>query len=92
MADRKPAMQMDPPADDETGYTKKALHLAGERVPFNQQLDAGLYEKVRAMSFFEDERIADILERVLSREIEEREAQRGESYEILPPFRVKRGK
>lgn len=51
-------------------------------------LDAGLYEKLKAMHFYDSIGIADVVNDAVRRAIAKLEAERGEPYEVPPPLRI----
>lgn len=89
---KKPKIKLE--LEDDAGFEESQVENEKKRsrVPFSTRLDAGLYEKLRALSFWEDLQIADFLEPLLRQGIEQMEEQRGEAYEVLPPHQVNEDK
>lgn len=91
MAD-KPAIDFDTgggadDADFEESYLQE--HTERERVKFNTQLRADLYEKLRAAAFWlEEESITDLVEAAVRNHIKELEDEQGEPFEVLSPHEV----
>lgn len=59
-----------------------------KRVPFSTTLNAGLYEKLKAIHFYEDIRISDIINQAVERAVEELEDRRGEKYSVPEPLEI----
>lgn len=63
-------------------------HAERSRVPFSTTLNAGLYEKLKAIHFYEDIRISDIINEAVERAVDELEDRRGESYDVPEPLKI----
>jgi hypothetical protein len=77
-------------SEEDAGFDEEQLERESERsrVPFSTSLDAGLYEKLKAMHFWDDVRIADVVNEAVRRAIAEMEAERGEPYDVPGPLRI----
>jgi hypothetical protein len=62
------------------------------KVAFGNILNAGLFEKLKAMCSVEDVTITTVLHRGLRHEIEQEEAMRGEPYIVYPPHQIDESK
>lgn len=71
-------------------YDAGQLERASERsrVPFSTTLDAGLYEKLKAINFYDKHRIADIVNQAIREKIDALEERRGESYDVPEPLQI----
>ena len=74
-------------------YDAGQLERASERarVPFSTTLDAGLYEKLKAINFYDKHRIADIVNQAIGEKIDALEEQRGEAYSVPGPLQIDDG-
>lgn len=59
-----------------------------KRVPFSTTLNAGLYEKLKAIHFYEDVSISDVINQAVERAVNELEERRGESYSVPEPLKI----
>lgn len=76
---------------EDAGFEKSYLqsHTERSRVKFNTRLRADLYEKLRAASFWlDDKTITDLVEDAVRRYIEDLEEEREEPFKILDPHRI----
>jgi len=69
--------------DDETSE-----YADRKRVPFSTTLNAGLYEKLKAIHFYEDIKISDIVNEALRMAVDQMEEQRGESFDVPTPLKI----
>jgi hypothetical protein len=93
MSSEKPKLSLDSADEDqsqENPYDTDQIERASERsrVPFSTTLDAGLYEKLKAINFFDDEQIADIVNQAVREKIRQLEGQRGEEYDVPKPLQI----
>lgn len=72
--------------DDETSE-----YADRKRVPFSTTLNAGLYEKLKAIHFYEDVKISDIVNEALRMAIDQMEEKRGESFDVPGPIKIDEG-
>jgi hypothetical protein len=77
-------------SEDDAGFDDEQLERESERnrVPFSTSLDAGLYEKLKAMHFYDNIGIADVVNEAVRRAIAEVESERGEPYDVPGPLRI----
>lgn len=76
---------------EDAGFEDSYLqdHTERSRVKFNTRLRADLYEKLRAASFWlDDKTITGLVEDAVRKYIQELEEEREEPFEILPPHQV----
>lgn len=59
-----------------------------KRVPFSTTLNAGLYEKLKAIHFYEGVRISDIINQAVERAVNELEERKGEGYDVPSPLKI----
>ena len=69
--------------DDETSE-----YAARKRVPFSTTLNAGLYEKLKAIRFYEGVKISDIVNEALRIAVDQLEEQREEPFDVPGPLKV----
>ena len=71
-------------------YDAGQLERASERsrVPFSTTLDAGLYEKLKAINFYDKYRIADIVNQAIREKINALEEERGQAYDVPEPLQI----
>ena len=60
-----------------------------EKTQFNTNLPVSLVEKLRAMAFYEQRNMNDIVAETLALRVAREEAERGEPYDVLPTHRVR---
>jgi hypothetical protein len=93
MSRDKPKLSLGSAGSDQEGsslYDPKQIEEASERnrVPFSTILDAGLYEKLKAASFFDRIKIADIVNDAVREKVQALEDRRGEAYSVPEPLRI----
>jgi hypothetical protein len=69
--------------DDETSE-----YADRKRVPFSTTLNAGLYEKLKAIRFYEGVKISDIVNEALRIAVDQLEEQREEPFDVPGPLKV----
>ena len=74
----------------EAGYDERQIEEASERkrVPFSTILDAGLYEKLKTMAFYNEGSIADLVNEAIRRALREKETERGAPYRPPAPLQI----
>jgi hypothetical protein len=77
-------------SEDDAGFEEEYLqeHTERDRVKFNTQLRADLYEKLRAAAFWTEKSITDLVEAAVRAHIQNLEDERDEPFEVLNPHRV----
>jgi hypothetical protein len=75
---------------DQNPYDQEQIERASERsrVPFSTTLDAGLYEKLKAAHFYDNHRIADIVNQAIREKVAEIENRRSEPYDVPGPLQI----
>lgn len=63
-------------------------HSQRDKVPFSTVIRPGLYERLRAASFWEGTSIAELTGQAVASYLKVMEDQRGKPYEVLPPHRI----
>ena len=77
------------PEDESPSYDNSQINDADrKRVPFSTTLNAGLYEKLKAIHFYEDIKISDIVNEALRMAVDQMEEQRGESFDVPTPLKI----
>lgn len=77
------------PTYDDSQITDETDEYADrKRVPFSTTLNAGLYEKLKAIRFYEDLKISDIVNEALRMAVEQMEEQREEPFDVPEPLKV----
>lgn len=86
----KPQINFDTGGEEDAGFEEEYLqeHTERERVKFNTRLRADLYEKLRAVAFWTDYTITELVEAAVRSQIRRLEDERGEPFEILEPHRI----
>lgn len=74
--------------DDSQIEEETSDYAKRKRVPFSTTLNAGLYEKLKAIHFYEDIRISDIVNQAVERAVDELEERRGEDYSVPDPLKI----
>ena len=74
--------------DDSQIKEETRSYAERKRVPFSTTLNAGLYEKLKAIHFYEDIRISDVINQAVERAVNELEDRKGESYSIPEPLKI----
>lgn len=74
--------------DDSQIEEETSSYAERKRVPFSTTLNAGLYEKLKAIHFYEDIRISDIINQAVERAVDELEDRRGEDYSVPEPLKI----
>lgn len=74
--------------DDAQIEEETSQHGDRKRVPFSTTLNAGIYEKLKAIHFYEDIQISDVVNEALRVAVEQLEERRGEPYDIPGPLRI----
>lgn len=82
------------PEDESPSYDNSQIndetseYADRKRVPFSTTLNAGLYEKLKAIHFYEDIKISDIVNEALRMAVDQMEEQRGESFDVPTPLKI----
>lgn len=74
--------------DDAQIEKQTSAYSDRKRVPFSTTLNAGLYEKLKAIHFYEDVRISDVVNEAIRNAIEELEERRGEPFDVPQPLQI----
>ena len=91
MSNHKPQMQSSRLSGaSDAGYDPEQLDRESQRkrVPFSTTLDAGLYEKLKTMAFYNEGSIADLVNTAVRRALHEKENDRGEPYAPPEPLQI----
>ncbi|MFB6231204.1 MAG: hypothetical protein ABEL04_08615 [Salinibacter sp.] len=82
------------PEDEDISYDDSQIdeqtseYADRKRVPFSTTLNAGLYEKLKAIHFYDDIMISDIVNRAIHLAVEQLEERRGEAYDVPGPLQI----
>lgn len=80
-----------PSYDDSQIEDETSEYADRKRVPFSTTLNAGLYEKLKAIRFYEDVKISDIVNEALRMAVDQMEEQREGSFDVPDPLKVEEG-
>lgn len=82
------------PDDETTSYDSSQIddetseYANRKRVPFSTTLNAGLYEKLKSIRFYEGIRISDIVNEAVRVAVDQLEDQREETFDVPDPLKV----
>jgi hypothetical protein len=90
-------LSLSTPEDQDSSYDRSQIedetgkYADRKRVPFSTTLNAGLYEKLKAIHFYEDIKISDIVNEALRLAVDQIEDRRGEPFDVPGPLQIEEG-
>lgn len=78
----------DPSYDGSQIEEETSEYADRKRVPFSTTLNAGLYEKLKAIHFYEDIKISDVVNEALRIAVDQLEEKRDEPFDVPGPLQI----